>query len=59
MASRATTAVTSDDAVVCPADGLLVDELNSGVGLGLVGRGVSDEPRDSTMPLGRVTEEQT
>lgn len=55
MASRATTTIASDDAVVCPADGLLVDELNGGVGLRLADKLVSNEPQDSTMPEGAST----
>lgn len=36
VAKRAATTITADDSLLCPADGLLVDELNGGIGLGLV-----------------------
>lgn len=36
VAEGAATTVTADDSLLCPADGLLVDELNGGIGLGLV-----------------------
>lgn len=35
MAERTATAVTADDSAVGPADGLLVNEFDSGHGLGL------------------------
>jgi hypothetical protein len=36
VAEGTTTAVTADDALLCPANGLLVNELNRGHRLGLL-----------------------
>lgn len=47
MAQRSTAAVAGDFALFGPADGLLVDEGNGGLGLGLFGRWVLAFAQDS------------